>query len=74
MDKRPPKKTDQENIEIAYKLFNKLMNSHPEIEKTLWASVCWSSLVNGYKDSGSSYEEFHYEATNAINHYKTWWE
>ncbi len=74
MERRPPKKTDQQQIEKAFNLLKNCMASHPEIEPTLWAGAVWSVLVDGYNSSGMSYEQFTREWDELKNHYKPWFD
>lgn len=71
--KRPRKKTDQENAELAYQVLLNTMQFHSEIEQTLWASACWTLLVRGYLNSGVPYEEFCEDFDSAKEHYKKRW-
>jgi hypothetical protein len=71
---RPPKDKDQKNIETAFLLIKELMARHNDIEPTLWAGAVWSILVDGYKSSGISYEEFCKEVHGISQHYKPWWD
>jgi hypothetical protein len=74
MEIRPPKETDQEEIEKAFNIVKKCMQDHSEIEPTLWAGALWSALVDGYIASGTSYNRFCYEWENIKHHYKKWFE
>ena len=71
---RPPKDTDQENVEKGFQLILNLMNEHKEIEPTLWASAVASVLATGYLDEGFSYNEFSQEIDDIKEHYKSWFE
>ena len=71
MEKRDPKKTDQEQIEIAFRLLKECINNHSEIERTLWAGACWSLLIEGYITSGVSYDQFTTECDQVKHHYKS---
>lgn len=72
MLKREPKDTDQDEVEKAHLLIHELMYEHPEIEPTLWAAAVWSVLVNGYIDSGATYDEFCEESDKLKTHCKPW--
>jgi hypothetical protein len=74
MKRRPPKKSDQKNVEKAFKILKETIQSHPEIEPTLWASAVWSILVEGYVNSGASYELFCDEWDRIKEHYKGFFE
>jgi len=74
MERRPPKPTDNEEIETAYNLLKNCMLDHPEIEPTLWASAFWSVLVDGYSASGMSYQYFTEEWDRIKHHYQTWFD
>ena len=74
METRPRKPNDQEQIEIAFNLMKDCMASHPEIEPTLWAGAIWSVLVEGYAQSGVSYEQFSKEWNSIKHHYKSWFD
>lgn len=74
MISRPPKKTDQRQIEKAFNLLKEVMVEHPEIEPTLWASAFWSVLVEGYSTSGMSYKQFSLEWNEIKHHYKSWFD
>lgn len=69
---RLSKKTDRENTEKAFKILKNAMQSHPEIEPTLWAGATWSCLVEGYRNSEFSYEDFCEEWDKIKKHYKSW--
>lgn len=71
---RKPKKTDQQTVEKGFQIINKIMRDHPEIEPTLWASICWSTIVQGYIKCGFSYEEFCIQFNEVKESYKSWWE
>ena len=73
MKKRPPKSTDQDNIEKAYQIITKVMRKYPEFEGTIWAGAIWSTLVNGYIRCGNSYDEFCKEIEGVKVCYKSWW-
>ena len=72
MERRMPKKSDQQKIEKGFHLIKSLMQDHPEIEPTLWAGAVWSILVDGYVASGMSYEKFTQEWDDLKHHYKPW--
>lgn len=72
--KRRSKKTDKINAEKAYQILLETMIAHPEIEPTLWASACWSSLVTGYLNSNIPYREFCEDFDSAKEHYKNRWD
>ncbi len=74
MDRRPRKKTDQDEAEKAFKLLKESMANHSEIEPSLWASAIWSVLVDGYVNCGFSYEEFQNEWDRVKHHYKPWFD
>jgi len=74
VSKRKPKRSDQKNTEYAYQILIKAMQEHPEIEQTLWAGACWTALVNGYLNSGVSFEEFDVDWRCAYDHYRKWWD
>ncbi len=74
MEKRPPKETDQLDVEMAFLLIKQLMEKHNDIEPTLWASAVWSILIDGYNQSGMTYEDFIYEVSDVIHHYKPWFD
>lgn len=71
MEKREPKKTDQEQTERGFNLIMEIMSAHPEIEPTLWAGAVWSVLVNGYNQSGVTYDEFTRQWDEVKHHYKS---
>lgn len=48
MDRRRPKKTDQEQIQKGIKLIKECMAKHPEIEPTLWGGAIWNVLIECY--------------------------
>lgn len=70
MEKRKPKKTDQQQIEKAFNLLKNCMVDNPEIESTLWAGAFWSILVDGYSASGMSYDQFCMEWDKIKHHYQ----
>lgn len=74
MKKRIPLETDQEQIEKAFQLLKNCMKNHPEIEPTLWACAFWSILVDGYNQSGMSYQQFTDEWDRVKHHYKPWFD
>lgn len=74
MEYRPPKETDQEEIQKAFLLLKSCMQRHPEIETTLWAAAFWSILVDGYSASGMSFDEFTKEWDHMKHHYKHWFD
>ncbi len=74
MQKRPPKETDQEEIEKAFQLLKGTMAAHPEIEPTLWAGAVWSCLVHGYKSSGFTYKDFEEGIHEVLDHFKKFWD
>lgn len=74
MKRRPPKKTDQEVIQKCYEYLKNCMAQHPEVEPTLWAGAFWSVLVDGYSNSGMSYEQFTREWDELKHHYKPWFD
>jgi len=74
MERRPPKQTDQEQIEKAFNLLKDCMTEHTEIEPTLWAGAFWSILVDGYNKSGMSYDQFTKEWNELKYHYKPWFD
>ena len=71
---RPSQTDDQEKAQKAFEMIIDLINKHPEIECTLWASAVWSTLVNGYIESHFSYDEFYGEVLKVAHHYKYWWD
>lgn len=74
IERRKPKKTDQQQVEKGFLLIKQLMEKHPEIEPTLWAGSVWSVLVDGYNQSGMSYEQFTKEWNEVKHHYKGWFD
>ena len=71
---RPMKKTDLDETEKAFKMLFEFMQSHSEIEATIWAGAMWSCLVGGYIKSGVTYQEFCSECTGVMRHYKQWFD
>lgn len=71
---RKPKKTDQNHTEKGYKLLQKLVKDHPEIETSLWVGVCMSAVAHSFMESGFSHERFKKEMENCIEHYEKRWE
>ena len=74
METRFGKDSDQQEVEKAFQIIQETMQSHPEIEPTLWASALWSSLVVGYTKSGVSHDDFCLEWDQLKLHYKSWFE
>lgn len=74
MKRRKSKKTDQQQAQIAFEILKETMAEHTEIEPTLWASAFWSCLVDGYINSGITYEEFCNEWDILKKHYKKWFD
>lgn len=70
---RPGKRSDQDETEKAYQILVSAMQSHPEIEQTIWAGACWTALVNGYLNSDIPYELFCHDFDSAKEHYSKWW-
>ena len=71
---RPPKDTDQEQIEEAFRIIQECVLLNPQIEISLWAGAFWSILVDGYSRSGMSYEQFSQEWDRVKQHYKSWFD
>lgn len=74
MERRPPKESDQEQVQVGFQLVMDLMSKNEQIEPTLWASVMWSILVHGYNHSGMTYEQFTREWDQLKYHYKPWFD
>lgn len=74
MEKRPAKKDDQENTERAYEILTETVNLNSDIERTLWVGAMISLLIEGFINSGISYEAFCAEWDRIKTHYKPWWE
>ncbi len=74
MKTRKPKKSDQNQVQKGFQLIMDMMADHPEIEPTLWAGAIWSVLVNGYNNSGMTYEQFTREWDEIKHHYKDWFD
>jgi hypothetical protein len=72
--KRYRKKTDQSETEKAFQILLHAMQSHPEIESTLWAGACWTALVNGYLKSDIPLKEFKEDWERALKHYSKLWD
>ncbi len=73
-ERRPSKDSDQDETEKAFKMLKAFMQSHSEIEPTLWAGAMWSCLVEGYVKSGVTYQKFCSECTGVMRHYKPWFD
>jgi len=71
---RNPKSSDQEELEKAFQILRKTMQSHPEIENTLWAGAIMSCFVDGHINSEVSYEDFCESLDSIKKHYKKWFE
>lgn len=67
---RPCKSTDNEEIEKAIHLIFELMDFNANIEPTLWAGAVAFVLINGYKRSGFTYDQFREEIAAVFEHYK----
>lgn len=74
MKKRKPKKTDQDNVQLAYQMISDLARINPEIEASLWVSACFSAIVDSYRNSGASVEQFCKEMDNVKEHYRKWFD
>lgn len=74
MEKRFPKKNDQEMTEEAYQLTLKLIEDHPEIERSLWMGAFFSCIANAHKNENCSYKEFKSIINDIVRFYKSWWE
>lgn len=70
--KKTSKKTDQKNIEKAFRILKKTMQNNSDIENSLWAAACWSVSVDGYINSGFPYEMFCKEWDEVKEFYKSW--
>lgn len=71
---RDPKPDDQEQAERAFQLLKALCRENQEIEGNIWIGGFWSILVDAYRDSGFSYEQFKQEMQAVLRNYKNWWE
>jgi hypothetical protein len=69
-ERRPGKKTDNEEIERAINLLYELMQFNTQIEPTLWSSAFTFIIANGYKQCGYTYEEFRNTIHLGFEHYK----
>lgn len=74
MERRKPKKTDQQQTEKAFNILKDCMADHPEIESTLWVGAFWSILADGYSASGMSYDQFTTEWDQVKHFYKSWFD
>jgi len=74
MERRPPKATDQEEIQKAFLILKECMQLNHQIEPTLWVGAFWSILVDGYNSCGVSYDEFTKEWDRFKHHYKPWFD
>lgn len=72
--KRVQKPTDQDQIERVYQILLKAMKDNPDIEGTFWVGACWSALVNGYRNSDLTYEQFCEELDSVKIFFKTKWD
>lgn len=73
MKSRKPKSSDQHNAEIAFQHFRKMVEDNPHIEASIWASACWSLLVDCYVRSKVPYGSFCTELENVKDFYKDHW-
>jgi len=71
---RSPKPDDQEMVEEGFNAMKRVLKENPQIEPSLWVSVCLSCIVESYVNSGISYTQFKKEMESAVAHYKEWWE
>jgi hypothetical protein len=71
---RPGKENDQENIDNGIDLIYALMEDNPQIEPTLWAASIIRVLVNGYKNSKMSHNEFKFDMHSMIDYYREFFE
>lgn len=74
MEKRRKKDTDQEESQKAVLILLDAIQNHPEMEPTLWASACFTLLVDGFLKSGIPYEGFCRELEGVKAFYKIRWE
>ncbi len=74
LKKRKQKNNDQEKVDKAFDMIYELMSLNQSIEPTLWASAVWSTLVNGYKQSGFTYNMFQEEVKKVVVHYEEWFD
>lgn len=72
--KREPQQTDQKIAADAYIMLKDLIISKPQIEPTLWAGALVTMLIDGFKNSGYSYEDFCNEFENIKIHFKYVWD
>jgi len=71
---RKIKKSDQESAKKVFNLIINLMRECKEVESDLWVGALWAIMVNGYKDSGFSYEDFCHELETVSENFKWWWD
>lgn len=71
---RPSKSTDQKETEKAFHIIQETIESHSEIEPTLWVGALFSKIVEGCIASKFSYDEFCKMMDSAKRLYKSWFE
>lgn len=73
LERRPPKKGDQDKITEAVNLIYDLMSLNQQVEPSLWAGAIISVLVNGYRNCGMSHKMFKTEMTQICDHFEDSW-
>lgn len=71
---RKAKSDDQDKVQAAMRLIDKLVEQNPQIDNNQWVSACLSSVVSCFISNGFSYDMFQKEMQNIVKCYKEWWE
>lgn len=71
---REPKESDQDEAGRVYDLLMELAEKHPNIEPTMWVSVCLSAVAQSFFESGVSYGDYKLEMYEATDFYKSLWD
>lgn len=71
---RKSKDNDQENVSKAYNLLLELMELNYEIEGNIWGAAFMFAMVNGYINSGFTYEEYKKDLEMGMKSYKDWFD
>jgi hypothetical protein len=74
MKLRSPKDDDQEKTTKAVELIKELAMMNPGIEASIWTTAFLACVATCYESSGISYEAYCENMTDAMQHYKSWWE
>jgi len=74
MRKRAAKPDDQKNTGKAYEILVEVVELNCEIERPLWLGAMVTLAIEGFINSGLTYEEFCSEWDRIKKHYKPWFD